>query len=213
MLRGACREGLVRNGCDLAVTKISVERGAEEFHCYGGSLLKPLETPSYKQKKPLRTKMLNLVRWEVSHLCLLKKSFTLGGCNANWVGRAGGSEETNLQTSPAQGKGSHEELGYFWGLHCPSVPLCCCSLVLGFAFCGLWITGLSCSRSLLCLAGDSLEILQQTPGLCKPGPACWVQMCSEGCSAQPGLFRYCLHCAALAVNECCSENCCFWLGS
>lgn len=62
MLRGACREGLVRNGCDLDVTKISVERGAEEFHCYGGSLLKPLETPSYKQKKPLRTKMLNLVR-------------------------------------------------------------------------------------------------------------------------------------------------------
>lgn len=57
--------------------------------------------------------------------------------------------------------------------------------------------------------------LQQTPGLCKPGRACSVQMCSEGCSAQPdltaqsGLFRCCLHCAAVAVNECCSEYCFF----
>lgn len=92
------------------------------------SFLCPGRRPWLNSQKPKpviqkNVTALNLVRWGGFHLGLLKKGFTLEGCDSGWVCRGWDSKETS-PSSAQWGMFSHWVLCHFWGQHCISALLC-----------------------------------------------------------------------------------------
>lgn len=144
--------------------------------------------------------------------------------------RQWGDKPTKL--SPAQtGKFSCEELAHFWDSpepQCSCVASSCCSCWDGVHwcwFCLLWTVNyrLAVWHILLVLFHESAVSAWRFAGKQERSCSKLLGFVSLGKLAQCkcvlrapllslGSSGAVLHCAAGAVNECCSDHCCFWLG-